>query len=131
MQQKERGEQQRTEFVQPPQRAEQIETVGERFRKLSPPIVEDALDPTTADDWLRTLENMFRYSRVSEVEKVVCAFFMLRGSAEHWLEMMSSIEDVNAMTWDRFKEFFRNRPWDVILTNGREGISCRTSQAKN
>ncbi|XP_022873148.1 uncharacterized protein LOC111392110 [Olea europaea var. sylvestris] len=83
--------------------------VGERFRKLNPPIFEDALDPTAAKDWLRTLENMFRYTRVSEVEKVVCASFMLRGSAGHWWDTMSSIEDVNTMTRDRFKELFRNK----------------------
>ncbi|XP_022857170.1 uncharacterized protein LOC111378233 [Olea europaea var. sylvestris] len=52
---------------------------------------------------------MFRYTRVSEVEKVVCASFMLRGSAGHWWDTMSSIEDVNAMTWERFKELFRNK----------------------
>ncbi|XP_022867123.1 uncharacterized protein LOC111386870 [Olea europaea var. sylvestris] len=84
-------------------------TVDERFRKLNPPIFEDALDPTAAEDWLRTLENMFRYTRVSEVEKVVCASFMLRDSAGHWWDTMSSIEDVNAMTWERFKELSCNK----------------------
>ncbi|CAI9763088.1 unnamed protein product [Fraxinus pennsylvanica] len=79
MQQKEMGEQQRAEFVQSPQSAEQIEIVGERFRKLNPPIFEDALGSTAVDDWLRTSKNMFTYSRVSEVEKVVCASFVLQG----------------------------------------------------
>ncbi|XP_022870780.1 uncharacterized protein LOC111390021 [Olea europaea var. sylvestris] len=74
----ERGEHQRAEFIQPQQRAKHFEAVGERFRKLNPPIFEDALDPTAVEDWLRTLENMFRYTRVSEVEKVECASFMLR-----------------------------------------------------
>ncbi|XP_022857898.1 uncharacterized protein LOC111378850 [Olea europaea var. sylvestris] len=83
--------------------------IGERFRKLNPPIFEDALDPTATEDWLRTLENMFKYTRVSEVEKVVCTSFILRGSAGHWWDTMSSIEDVNTMAWDRFKELFHNK----------------------
>ncbi|XP_022861220.1 uncharacterized protein LOC111381651 [Olea europaea var. sylvestris] len=49
------------------------------------------------------------YKRVSEVEKVVCASFILRGSAGHWWDTMSSIEDVNTLTWDRFKELFCNK----------------------
>ncbi|XP_022865717.1 uncharacterized protein LOC111385546 [Olea europaea var. sylvestris] len=89
IQQGERGEHQRAKFIQPQQRAKHFEAVGERFRKLNPPIFEDALDPTAAEDWLRTLENMF--------------------SARHWWDTMSSIEDVNTMTWDRFKELFRNK----------------------
>ncbi|XP_022855287.1 uncharacterized protein LOC111376551 [Olea europaea var. sylvestris] len=109
IQQRERGKQQRAKFLQPQQRDEHIETVGERFRKLNPPIFEDVLDPTTAEDSLRTLENMFRYTRVSKVEKVVCASLMLRGSTGHWWDTMSSIEDVNAMTWKRFKELFCNK----------------------
>lgn len=34
---------------------------------------------------------------------------MLRGSVGHWWDTMSSIEDVSAMTWERFKELFRNK----------------------
>ncbi|KAK6151819.1 hypothetical protein DH2020_014454 [Rehmannia glutinosa] len=80
---------QRAEMNQPHQRADQIEIVGERFRKLNPPTFEDALDPTAAEDWLRTLDNMFQY--------------------RHWWDTMRSIEDVMTMTWERFKELFRNK----------------------
>ncbi|CAA0821425.1 Unknown protein [Striga hermonthica] len=51
---------------------------------------------------------MFQYSRVSEEEKVLCASFMLRGSAGHWWDTIKCIEDVTTVTWDRFKELFRN-----------------------
>ena len=70
---------------------------------------QDALDPTAAEDWLRTLENMFHYSRVSKEEKVICASFMLRGNAGHWWDTMRSIEDITVMTWDRFKDLFQNK----------------------
>ncbi|XP_022886988.1 uncharacterized protein LOC111402900 [Olea europaea var. sylvestris] len=115
IQQEERGKHQRAEFIQPQQWAEHIEEVGETFRKLNLPIFEDALDPTAAEDWSRTLENIFRYMRVSEVEKVVCASFMLRGSAGQWWDTMSSIKDVNTMTWDRFKELFRNKYFTALV----------------
>ena len=78
IQQRDMGGQPRAEMVQPQPRVEQVEIVGERFRKLNPPMFEDALDPTAAEDWLRTLENMFHYSRVSEEEKVMCAFLCFR-----------------------------------------------------
>ena len=80
--------------------------VGERFRRLDPPTFEDVIDPTAADDWLRTLENMFQYSRVPIDERVMCATFMLRGSTGHWWDMISSIEDITTMSWDRFRELF-------------------------
>ena len=109
IQQRDMGGQLRAEMVQPQPRVEQVEIVGERFKKLNPPMFEDALDPTAAEDWLRTLENMFHYSRVSEEEKVMCASFLLRGSAGHWWDTMKSIEDITVITWDRFKDLFRNK----------------------
>ena len=76
---------------------------------------EDALDPTAAEDWLRTLENMFHYSRVSEEEKVMCASFLLRGSAGHWWDTMTSIEDITVITWDRFKDLFQNKYFITLV----------------
>ncbi|CAA0833369.1 Unknown protein [Striga hermonthica] len=38
---------------------------------------------------------MFQFSRVSEEEKVLCASFMLRGSAGHWWDTVKCIEDVH------------------------------------
>ncbi|CAA0833371.1 Unknown protein [Striga hermonthica] len=86
-----------------------MEIVGERFQKLSPPVFEDAADPVEAEDWLRTVENLFQFSRVSGEEKVLCASFMLRGSAGHWWDTVKCIKDVTTMTWGRFKELFRSK----------------------
>ncbi|CAA0822151.1 Unknown protein [Striga hermonthica] len=94
---------------QRPYQAGPVEIVGERFRKLNPPIFEDAADPVEAEDWLRTVDNMFQYSKVSEEENVLCASFMLRGSAGHWWDTIKCIEGVTTMTWDRFKELFRSK----------------------
>ncbi|CAA0828721.1 Unknown protein [Striga hermonthica] len=94
---------------QGPYQARPVEIVGERFLKLNPLVFEDAADPVEAEDWLRTVDNMFQYSRVSEEEKVMCASFILHGSAGHWWDTIKCIEDVTTMTSDRFKELFRSK----------------------
>ncbi|XP_051117314.1 uncharacterized protein LOC127242023 [Andrographis paniculata] len=105
----------RTDVNQRQPRIEPIELVCERFRKLNPPIFEDATDPLAAEDWLRTLNNMFQYSIIPDTEKVLCASFMLRGSAGHWWDTVKSIEDVAVMTWERFKEIFRNKYFTALV----------------
>ncbi|XP_051139078.1 uncharacterized protein LOC127256895 [Andrographis paniculata] len=106
---KRNADNQRTDVNQPQPRTEPVELVSERFRKLNPPIFEDTTDPLVAEDWLRTLNNMFQYSRIPDTEKVLCVSFMLCGSAGHWWDTVKNIEDVAVMTWERFKEIFRNK----------------------
>ncbi|CAI9782277.1 unnamed protein product [Fraxinus pennsylvanica] len=68
------------------------ENVGERFRKLNPPIFDGTIEPMKAEEWVRTTENVFKYSRVPDTENVNCDAFMLRGSAGFWWDTMQSIE---------------------------------------
>ena len=46
---------------------------------------------------------------------MICTSFMLRGSAGHWWDTMRSIEDPFTMTWERFKELFRNKYFTVPI----------------
>ncbi|KAK6139108.1 hypothetical protein DH2020_027153 [Rehmannia glutinosa] len=92
-----------------------------KIQKVNPPTFEDAVDPTDAEDWLRTLENLFQYSRVPEEEKVMCASFMLRCSAGHWWDTIKSIENVTTMTWERFKKLFMNKYFTAPIRAIRTG----------
>ncbi|KAL2531675.1 Uncharacterized protein Adt_05026 [Abeliophyllum distichum] len=73
---------------------------SERFRRLNPPTFIEAKDPVEAENWLRTMERMFAYAHVDNVEKVTCASFMLRGSAGHWWDTLVSMGETTNLTWE-------------------------------
>ena len=82
------------------------DSAGERFRKLQPPTFDGGVDPTQAEQWIRTTERMLAYAKVPDGDKVICASFMPRHHVEHWWDTISSIHDISTMTWERFKELF-------------------------
>ncbi|KAL2520152.1 uncharacterized protein Fot_24075 [Forsythia ovata] len=73
--------QQILQHVQPYKAPRIDENAGERFRNLNPPVFEGTNDLMKPEEWLRTIDNIFKYNRVPDIEKVNYASFMLRGSA--------------------------------------------------
>lgn len=90
---------------------------SERFRRLNPPTFIEAKDPIEAENWLRTMERMFTYAHVEETEKVICASFMLRGSAGHWWDTLVSMGETVDLTWGKFCEIFRTKYFSTTVRN--------------
>ncbi|XP_022851452.1 uncharacterized protein LOC111373183 [Olea europaea var. sylvestris] len=49
----------------------------EQFRRYRPPSFDGGDDPLAAEEWLRTIEKIFRHISCPENQKVLCAEFML------------------------------------------------------
>ena len=60
----------------PPPRVENVDYT-EKFEKLKPPVFLGGVDPKIAKNGLRTIERMFIHGRISKIERVTCATFML------------------------------------------------------
>ena len=72
---------------QPPPRAaarqENYEPACERFRKNKPLAFMGETDPLLAEEWIRSIEGIFDYIRITDEEKVSCATFMFQMDARH------------------------------------------------
>ena len=90
----------------PPPRAENNNSVSERFQKLRPLIFKGDTDPKVFENWIRTIERMFSYRKIPDDSKVSCAVFYLRDSTSYWWDTIVSVNDVTTITWERFGELF-------------------------
>ncbi|KAG6500725.1 hypothetical protein ZIOFF_040575 [Zingiber officinale] len=59
--------------------------VYRQFRELGPTEFKGSTDPMVAEGWIRSLETIYDFMQLTEVEKVRCAIFMLRDDARIWL----------------------------------------------
>ncbi|KZU86119.1 hypothetical protein F511_45976 [Dorcoceras hygrometricum] len=55
------------------------EDVAERFRKQGPKEFACTTDPLVAEEWIRSMETIYDYMGLADVDKVRCAIFMLKG----------------------------------------------------
>jgi hypothetical protein len=77
------------------------------FLRGHPPTFSHATDPLQADDWLRSVEHQLVVAQCDDRERVLYAAGQLRGSALDWWESYPA-RDRDALTWDQFRERFRN-----------------------
>jgi hypothetical protein len=77
------------------------------FLRGHPPTFSHATDPLQADDWLRSVERQLVVVQCDDREQVLYAAGQLRGSALDWWESYPA-RDRDALTWDKFRERFRN-----------------------
>ncbi|KAL0554252.1 hypothetical protein IC582_008169 [Cucumis melo] len=63
-------------------------------------------NPTKAQMWLTSIENIFRYMKCPEDQKVQCAVFFLEDRGTAWWEIAERMlgGDVSKITWEQFKE---------------------------
>ncbi|KAA0036674.1 pol protein [Cucumis melo var. makuwa] len=77
------------------------------FRKYNPKTFDGSMDnPTKAQMWLTSIENIFRYMKCPEDQKVQCAVFFLEDRGTAWWEIAERMlgGDVSKITWEQFKE---------------------------
>ncbi|KAG6499346.1 hypothetical protein ZIOFF_039111 [Zingiber officinale] len=60
--------------------------VYRQFKELGPTKFKGATDPLVAEEWIRSLEMIYDFMQLIDVDKVRCAIFMLRGDARIWWE---------------------------------------------
>jgi hypothetical protein len=77
------------------------------FLRGHPPTFSHATDPLQADDWLCSVERQLVVAQCDDRERVLYAAGQLRGSTLDWWESYPA-RDRDALTWDQFREGFRN-----------------------
>ena len=55
----------------------------ERFRRMRAPDFEGSADPLVADEWMSEMKKIFNFMNISEIEKVICASFVLKKDARY------------------------------------------------
>lgn len=78
----------------------------EQFRRYRPPTFDVGDGPLAVEEWLQSIEKIFRHISCPEDKKVGCTEFMLIGRADFWWESASrtkSEEQLAALTWNEFR----------------------------
>ena len=79
-----------------------------RFLSLRPNMFSSATEPIVADDWLRSINKDLVTCECTDAEKVRFTAHLLEGPAAMWWETYQVTHPLEGMTWDAFKEGFRN-----------------------
>ena len=85
------------------------EPVYERFRKQKPPQFGGNVDPATAENWIKRIQQICNYMQLSDQERVACAVHQLEDEARGWWEVVASYEDIHTMTWIHFLNLFHGK----------------------
>ena len=91
----------------PPPLPPQVDRL-ERFLKLRPTKFSTATEPIVADDWLRSVNKDLVTCECTEPEKVRFTAYLLEGPAAQWWDTFQITHPLEDLTWEAFKEGFRN-----------------------
>ena len=84
-----------------------IQTVSfKSFQAVNPPEFKGTSDPVVAQAWLKEMEKAFDLVGVEDDQKCKFASYYLKSEANYWWESVEPLEEVEGLTWDRFKELF-------------------------
>ncbi|XP_074374354.1 uncharacterized protein LOC141714752 [Apium graveolens] len=73
---------------------------------MNPPAFHDTIDPVVANTRIREMERSFELVRLGEDQKTVYATYFLKGEVIYWWDSVKDLEEVQPVTWARFKELF-------------------------
>ena len=79
-----------------------------RFLRLRPNKFSTATEPIVADDWLRSVHKDLVTCECNDAEMVRFTAHLLEGPAAQWWETYQITHPLTGLTWDTFKEGFRN-----------------------
>ena len=77
-------------------------------RKLRPTKFSNATEPIVADDWLRSVNKDLVTCECTEPEKVRFTAYLLEGPMTQWWDTFQITHPLEDLTWEAFKEGFRN-----------------------
>ncbi|XP_075515503.1 uncharacterized protein LOC142550152 [Primulina tabacum] len=83
-----------------------VEGAYDRFRRMNPPDFIGGPDPLVSLEWIKSLEAIFDYLKLTDHEKVSCAMFMLAKAAHIWWEATKVTVNVQELKWNEFKDLF-------------------------
>ncbi|XP_073025149.1 uncharacterized protein [Primulina eburnea] len=84
----------------------QPEAVYERFQKMNPQKFSGATNSMVAEEWVKSIEVIFEYMVLQDVDRVRCAIFLLAGDARRWWDSTSVAVNLPTLSWNGFKELF-------------------------
>ncbi|XP_038902289.1 uncharacterized protein LOC120088923 [Benincasa hispida] len=77
------------------------------------------MDPTIAENWITSIETIFRHMNIPEEQKVNCVTFMLRGDAKFlWESTQRTIK--GSVTWQQFNQVFYNKYFPLTVRYQKE-----------
>ena len=80
----------------------------QRFLRLRPNKFSTSTDPIVADDWLRSVHKDLVTCECTDAEMVRFTAYLLEGPAAQWWETYQITHPLDGLTWNTFKEGFRN-----------------------
>ena len=82
----------------------------QRFMAHHPPSFRGGGDTMTADHWFQQVEIFFEDMEItSDVTKIRLATFQLEGESQVWWDWVKASRNLEAMTWEEFREFFMGK----------------------
>ncbi|KAF1883353.1 hypothetical protein Lal_00042235 [Lupinus albus] len=94
----------------------------DEFCRRSPSQFHGGFAPNAANEWIQSLERIFRAMGCGDVQKVTYASYMMAKEAENWWEMTRrQMEDEGTVvTWDAFKGKFFQKYFPADLRRKKE-----------
>ena len=112
-------QQQQLQQQQQPQPA--IQTVSfKSFQAVNPPEFKGTSDPVVAQAWLKEMEKAFDLVGVEGDQKCKFASYYLKSEANYWWESVEPLEEVEIVSWDRFKELFLEKYFPKYMQSQME-----------
>ena len=79
----------------------------QRFMAHHPPAFWGRGDPMIADHWFRQVERVLEAMEITfDVTKIILATFQLKGESHVWWDWVKATRNLEAMTWEEFRELF-------------------------
>ncbi|XP_073031298.1 uncharacterized protein [Primulina eburnea] len=103
------------------------EVVYERFRRMDPKEFSGTTYPMTAEGWIKSIEVIYAFMKLQDVDRFRYATFLLTGDAGLWWESKSVSVNLQTLTWNGFKKVFYSKYFteEVCSYLTREFISLR------
>ncbi|XP_073153314.1 uncharacterized protein [Henckelia pumila] len=73
---------------------------------MDPKDFSGTTDPMVTEGWIRSLEAIFHYMDLGDVDRVRCMTFLLKDDAALWFEGVEKTVDITTLTWEAFKTLF-------------------------
>ncbi|KAL5570677.1 hypothetical protein UlMin_027252 [Ulmus minor] len=97
-----------------------VEPLYERFRKQGPPTFEGSNDPLAAEEWLRNIERILDFMKLSNQERIICATYKLTKDARYWWEVTGQTKDLETLSWTEFVQMFNRKYFNPTMLLSKE-----------
>ncbi|XP_057803271.1 uncharacterized protein LOC131018574 [Salvia miltiorrhiza] len=92
--------------IMPPPPPPQERRIEEIFLCQNPPVFDGKGDPAVTEEWIRSMERIFRLLRCNDQERIMCMSYQLKGSTDFWWKAKQKTMtpgQLEKLTWEEFK----------------------------